>query len=281
MIGVSSLWAARRRSRADLPPSGVMASASQTRIGRVTQPPELFANEQQNRTLRIEEERRRARRGARRVENGEQQAALAHQQMDAVIDAVAVQAEEEEVDRDGEEAEEAEIEEDEEQGRNDDDEEEEQQNADGDEEFGNLAERMEAEVPGPRETQPGEDWQDGWHMIDKLGAQECFSCIFSTVQDVPGDFQMIWTQAWAVVLRREAEAETSLAKERALKWLCFLSQGLLRTPRRGAKAGRGAIAKRFRAVVQGDWGSLVTMWQSDVARAEEREQRRAGRRRTR
>ena len=129
-------------------------------------------------------------------------------------------------------------------------------------------------VPGPRETQPGEDWQDGWHMIDKLGAQECFSCIFSTVQDVPGDFQMIWTQAWAVVLRREAEAETSLAKERALKWLCFLSQGLLRTPRRGAKAGRGAIAKRFRAVVQGDWGSLVTMWQSDVARAKEREQRR-------
>ena len=53
------------------------------------------------------------------------------------------------------------------------------------------------------------------------------------------------------------------------------------TPRRGAKAGRGAIAKRFRAVVQGEWGSLVTMWQSDVARAKEREQRRAGRRRTR
>ena len=84
-----------------------------------------------------------------------------------------------------------------------------------------------------------------------------------------------------MVLRREAEAETNLAKERALKWLCFLSQGLLRTPRRGAKAGRGAIAKRFRAVVQGDWGSLITMWQSDVARAKEREQRRAGRRRTR
>ena len=66
-----------------------------------------------------------------------------------------------------------------------------------------------------------------------------------------------------------------------LKWLCFLSQGLLRTPRRGAKAGRGAIAKRFRAVVQGDWGSLVTMWQEDVARTEERDRRREGRVRTR
>ena len=96
------------------------------------------------------------------------------------------------------------------------------------------------------------------------------------MQDVPGEFL-----AWATVLTREVEAESSLAKERALKWFCFLSQGLLRTPRRGAKAGKGAIAKRFRAVVQGEWGNLVTMWQSDVARAKEREQRREGRRQTR
>ena len=92
---------------------------------------------------------------------------------------------------------------------------------------------------------------------------------------------MIWTHAWATVLRREVEAESDLAKERALKWMAFLSQGLLRTPRRGAKAGRGAVAKRFLAVSQGEWGNLVTMWQSDVAKAREREQRRAGRRQTR
>ena len=129
-------------------------------------------------------------------------------------------------------------------------------------------------------TQPEEECLDGWHLIDKLGAEECFHCTFSTMQDVPGEFQLIWTQAWATVLTREVEAESSLAKERALKWFCFLSQGLLRTPRRGAKAGKGAIAKRFRAVVQGEWGNLVTMWQSDVARAKEREQRREGRRQT-
>ena len=105
------------------------------------------------------------------------------------------------------------------------------------EEYGNLAERREAQVPETRVTLPEEECLDGWHIIDKLGAEECFHCTFPTMQDVPGGFQLIWTQALATVLTREVEAESSLAKQRALKWFCFLSQGLLRTQRRGAKAG--------------------------------------------
>lgn len=145
------------------------------------------------------------------------------------------------------------------------------------EEYGELSDRCSPEVPGPRVTQPEGETVDGWHFIDQLGTMECFMSRFTTVQDVPGPYQAAWTMAWATVLQREVAAETDLAKERALKWICFLSQGLLRTPRRGSRAGRGAVAQRFRAVVQGDWGSLVTMWRSDVVRMEERDRRREGR----
>ena len=141
-------------------------------------------------------------------------------------------------------------------------------------EYGDLTARLNPEVPLPRITLAGEEWQDGWHYIDKLGAWDCFLCMFNVIQEIPHQFQAMWSSAWATVLEREAAAESDLAKERALKWLCFLSQGLLRTPRRGSRAGRGAIAKRFNALVKGDWGSLVTMWISDVAREREREQRR-------
>ena len=95
-----------------------------------------------------------------------------------------------------------------------------------DNDFGNLTERLEAPLPGPRVTQPEDESPDGWHLIDMLGVEDCFHCSFSTMQDVPGEFQMTWTHAWATVLRREVEAESDLAKERALKWMAFLSQGL-------------------------------------------------------
>jgi hypothetical protein len=176
----------------------------------------------------------------------------------------------------GEEEGESEEEEDEDNG-----EEEETGEMNVGEEYGELGDRVSPELPGPRVTQPGEETGDGWHQIDQLGALECFLSRFSTVKEVPGPYEAAWTLAWATVLQREAAAESDLAKERALKWLCFLSQGLLRTPRRGSRAGKGAVAKRFRAVVQGNWGSLVTMWQEDVARTEERDRRREGRVRTR
>ena len=239
--------------------------ASQTRFGRNIQAPIRLADEQ----WRVAEEIRRARREARRGRQiREQHPVLAQEDVADNADGVQVQGGgDEELMIENEDNDEVEIgeEEGEELAGNEGEEDHEEQGIEDEDEYGNLLERGGAEVPGARVTQPEEECLDGWHMIDKLGAEECFHCTFSTMQDVPGEFQLIWTQAWATVLRREAEAESSLVKERALKWFCFLSQGLLRTPRRGAKAGRGAVAKRFRAVVQGDWGSLVTMWQSDVA----------------
>ena len=62
---------------------------------------------------------------------------------------------------------------------------------------------------------------------------------------------------------------------RALKWLCFLPQALLRKPSRGGKSGRGLIVKRFNAVVVEDWGKLVTLWQKDVEKLGDRQMGRA------
>jgi hypothetical protein len=87
--------------------------------------------------------------------------------------------------------------------------------------------------------------------------------------------------AWSKVLEKEAAAETELARERALKWLCFLPQGLLRTARRGGDSGKGAVHQRFAALARGDWSKLVDMWKSDVQKSREQDERRGSTRRTR
>ena len=97
-------------------------------------------------------------------------------------------------------------------------------------EYGDTTAFLDPDMPGSRITLPEEMCQDGWHFIDQLSAWECNLCRFTTVQEVPREFQPLFTRACATVLEREAAAESELAKERSLKWFCFLSQALLRTP---------------------------------------------------
>ena len=119
-------------------------------------------------------------------------------------------------------------------------------------EFGNLADRLDAQVPGPRPLQPDDGVMGGWESIDRLGAWECYLSIFTTMEEVPHQYKAGWSMAWATVLEREAAAVTDLQQERALKWLCFLSQRLLRMARRGGRSGRGAVNQRFAALAVGD-----------------------------
>ncbi len=66
------------------------------------------------------------------------------------------------------------------------------------------------------------------------------------------------------VLQVIEDADDDQKMMRALKWMCFLPQALLRKPSRGGKSGWGLVAKRFNAVVVEDWGKLVMLWQKDV-----------------
>ena len=65
------------------------------------------------------------------------------------------------------------------------------------------------------------------------------------------------------MLRKINEAETDEDRDRAFLWLSFLSQGLLRKPTRGGRAGRRQVAHRFNCLVAGEWGSLVELWLRD------------------
>ena len=60
------------------------------------------------------------------------------------------------------------------------------------------------------------------------------------------------------------EATKEEQKNRALMWIMFLPQALLRKPTQGGKAGRGQVRKRFRCLQRGDWGDLVEMPQRDL-----------------
>ena len=80
------------------------------------------------------------------------------------------------------------------------------------------------------------------------------------LQEVPEQHKGAWANAWTEVLRKVNDAETDEDKDRALLWLSFLSQGLLRKPTRGGRAGRRQVAHRFNSLIAGDWGALVELW---------------------
>ena len=67
------------------------------------------------------------------------------------------------------------------------------------------------------------------------------SCAFPLLQEVPEQHKGAWAKAHVDVLRRWKTAKTKREMIRALSWLGFLSQGLLRKTTRGGKVGRAQI----------------------------------------
>ena len=104
-----------------------------------------------------------------------------------------------------------------------------------------LGPRVHPTVPPPGEVAPG------WQAIDSLGSWDSFFCKFPVLQEVPEQHKGAWAQAWG------ERAETELETTRALMWLGFLAQALLRKPTRGGRAGRREVAKRFLCVNEGTW----------------------------
>ena len=104
-----------------------------------------------------------------------------------------------------------------------------------------VAERMNPAVPPPSEI-AGED-SDGWCLIDKVGTWDSFLCLFQVLEEVPSQHKGAWTWAFSSVLERIQSADSPLELDRALMWLCFLPQALLRQGKRG---GRLAEISRLR-----------------------------------
>ena len=115
---------------------------------------------------------------------------------------------------------------------------------------------------------------DGWASIDRVGGWDSLLTQFTTLDQVPHQHRQAWTWAWGEVLGRLQRAEEGRQLDRALMWLCFLPQALLRQVRGGGRQGRGAVAMRFNAIaVEGNWGLLVTLWEKDMRKKREEDER--------
>ena len=131
--------------------------------------------------------------------------------------------------------------------------------------------RIDPEVPVGQA--PDQIDMDGWVSIDRVGGWEAFLCEFQVMEYVPRQHSEVWAWAWAEVLKKIKGAEGK-DLDRGLKWLCSLSQLLLRKPRRGGQTGRGNVAKRFNSLsVRKSWGALLKLWEKDVRLLREEERR--------
>ena len=98
-----------------------------------------------------------------------------------------------------------------------------------------------------------------------LGVWECALCEFRTLEEVPPPFRQKWSRALSFILRKILSAESEEDLTRGLKWFLFSAQAFFREPKRGGTKGQsnGLIAARFDCLIRGNWGSLVTLWQTD------------------
>ena len=118
-------------------------------------------------------------------------------------------------------------------------------------------------VPPALPPHPSQQAGEGWTAIDRLSPWDCFFSPFDAMEEVPRQHRAVWAWAWGVVVARANNATTEEEKDRALKWLLFLPQALLRSSDKGGQVGRGIVAKRFNLLANRCWGGLVSMLETD------------------
>ena len=130
-----------------------------------------------------------------------------------------------------------------------------------------LAAFLDPDIPGAEPFGVYQEMGEGWCAIDRLTPEQCFFSTHSSMEEVPRQHRHHWAWAWGIVLERISNSTTDKERERALKWLLFLSQALLRSPGAKGQEGRGIVAGRFNCLVERRWGELVVMWEEEGPRA--------------
>ena len=89
--------------------------------------------------------------------------------------------------------------------------------------------------PAPRRPNPDSRAYGGWDVIDSLTITQCVVRPpgMQTVEIMPNSLQDELTEAWNDAHSQRQSAVTEEERERALKWILWLPQGLLHAPRRG------------------------------------------------
>jgi len=135
--------------------------------------------------------------------------------------------------------------------------------------------RLYPESPRARRTNPDARGYGGWDAIDSLTVDQCarMPMGMQTVEFIPNSLQDEWTGAWNTVYRMREEALTDEERDRALKWILWLPQGLLHASSRGGKKGARQyreMARRFVAWRKRDMQALLKIWRLAAVTAEKR-----------
>ena len=106
------------------------------------------------------------------------------------------------------------------------------------------------EGPRPRRPNPDSPAYGGWDVLDSLTVEQCAVRTpgLQTIEYIPNLLQEEWTEAWNAVRMLWHAAVSEEEKERAMKWIMWLPQGLLHAPQRGANNGNiryMELARRF------------------------------------
>ena len=140
----------------------------------------------------------------------------------------------------------------------------------------NLTAWLDPEVPGPL---PGpSDHTSIFSAFDTIGAWDCALSRFPTVTDIPRPFRSKWAEIYDRVLQSWERAVVNNNSDeitRALKVLLALPQLLLRQTGRGGKRGQAgpSLAVHFDLAIEGEWETLINIWNSDLQRLKDKESR--------
>ncbi len=129
--------------------------------------------------------------------------------------------------------------------------------------------------PAPRRPNPDSRAYGGWDIIDSLTITQCAVRPpgMQNVEIIPNSLQDEWTEAWNDAHRQRQSTVTEEERERALKWILWLPQGMLHAPRRGGKGGAWQykkLASRFVMWRQRDMMGLAKAWKTASIAAEKR-----------
>ena len=146
----------------------------------------------------------------------------------------------------------------------------------GEREVMNLGPWLDPEVPLPAAI-PGT--ASSWDRVKELGGWECGLSPFPAMKNVPGAFREKWGRLMSMLVRRVLEADTEEATTTALLWFLVAPQAWLRQSGRGGKKGQdhAALARRFDAIIEEDWGSVLGQLIADKEEVARKEGRGKGR----
>ncbi len=131
------------------------------------------------------------------------------------------------------------------------------------------------EWPRPRRPDPNSLAYGGWDVLDSLTVEQCAVRPpgLHTIDFILNSLHEEWTDAWNAVHMLRQTAISEEEKERTLKRILWLPQGILHAPQRGGNKGNRQhkeLARRFVMWRQRYMLAIVKTWKMTAVSVEKR-----------